>query len=263
VTADGDEHSAANPPDQRANRKLAARSQIERHGARVLLGAGVVAWALAIWQVEHEAVATSWALSGFLLIVAAAFYSRVLEVGRDGVKLADVFDALDDVAPDDTTDEVKAKVLDEVAASRSHAASWYSHYASWLQADPVDDPWRRALLLQRSWQTGRLCQAFRDWLEREGWQVTDETANHRFRVDLVARRGNETLYAEVRSAVTTLATPDARRIVASLEELPLDGSRALVFAEGTAITLDAITTLRAADIQIYYVDPDSGAARPA
>ena len=261
MTADGDEHSAAKPPDQRPSRNLAARSQIERHGARVLLGAGVVAWALAIWQVEHEAVATAWVLTGFVLIVAAAFYSRVLEVGRDGVKLADIAEAFEDVAPDDTQDEVKAKVLDEVAASRGTASDWYSFYSAWLRTTPPEDPWQRALLLQGSWKTGQLCLVFRDWLERDGWQIAEEKASHRFRVDLVATRGNETLYAEVRSAVTKLGAADAHRIVAGLQTLPDEGTRALVFVAGTAITADALLVLKDANVRIYYVDPQSGAVQ--
>ena len=245
--------------DGRPRRRSTALSRIEEHGAPVLLAAGAVAWALAAWQVEHEAVASSWALSGFLLIVAATFHSRVLEVGRDGVKLADVVDALDDIAPDDTRDEVKAKVLDDVVSARTTTPDWYSHYASWLRADPVTDPWKRALTLQRSYQAGRLSAAFRDWLARDRWEVTEEVASHRFRIDLVAQQGDTKLYAEVRSAVNTLTSPDARKIIAALQTLPPDGEKALVFAAGTAITNDAHLDLRDANIAIYFVDPETGA----
>ena len=44
------------------------------------------------------------------------------------------------------------------------------------------------------WHERKVVAGFRQWLEAQGWETETETKH----VDVVARRGNETIYAEVK-----------------------------------------------------------------
>src|SRR5205085_1656237 len=78
----------------RRERELARRkalyqgaSYVELFGASVLVLAVVAAWVLAVVVASDEVVASVFAASGFALVLAAVFFTRVREVSRGGVKL--------------------------------------------------------------------------------------------------------------------------------------------------------------------------------
>jgi hypothetical protein len=235
-------------------------SGIERRGSWVLVAAAIVAWSLALWQAEHDAVASAWALAGFVLFVAAAFFNRVVEVTREGVKLDQVLAAIEDapVEPGDTSDEVKAKVLDEIK-ERVFEQTWFDLYAGAVgEGEGSSNPYTRAASLERSWRAWResdLVSRFTGWLEEQGWDVRQEGLGDKFRADLVAVRDGETLRAEVRSAVRALPTRDAVAITISPELRPNGARRAVVLVEGTEVSDSARRVLREAAIEIYLVNP--------
>jgi hypothetical protein len=237
-------------------------SGIERRGSWVLAGAAVVAWTLALWQAEHDTVAAAWAVGGFVLLVAAAFFNRVVEVTREGVKLDHVLAAIEDapVEPGDTSDEVKAKVLDEVK-EKVVERTWFELYTRTVaEGEGSSDPFTRAAVLERSWRAWResnLVATFTRWLEGQGWEVRREGLGDKFRADLQAVRDGETLRAEVRSAVRALRTRDAVAITISPELRPDGARRAVVLAQGTELSESAGRVLRDAGIEIYLVNPDA------
>jgi hypothetical protein len=233
-------------------------SLLEKRGPWVLAGAALVAWSLAVWQAEHDAVAAAWAVAGFVLVAAAAFFSRVVEISREGVKLRDVAEAFEaaeraPVAADDTTDEVKAKVLDE---------AWYSLYQRAVAEEARPDPYRRATLLERAWRESNLVATFGNWLGSQGWNVRTEQVDERFRTDVIGvGPDGRQLRAEVRSAVAVLRGPDASAIANSLSVRAADVDRALVLREAAILVDGAQEILRNAGIDVYLVDPSTGGVR--
>lgn len=238
-----------------------SRAAPERYGAWVLTAGGLLAWSLALIQVKHEVVASAWVLSGFVLVVAAAFFSRVLEVSREGVKLRpeDLFDAIDeaDVESGDTADELKAKVLAEVREKVGSESAWFEHYRAVAEQAPLADPSKRATAMREAWSTWNLVATFGNWLGNGGWEVQSRETKTRepFRADLEAAREGERLVAEVRAAVRTLSERDAVAIANSAGPWPPQGRRAIVFGPTTVISEHAKDVLRKARLDAYVADP--------
>lgn len=161
------------------------------------------------------------------------------------------------VEPDDTADEVKAKVV-----SRALDHWWYSVYREALEQSPPPDAFSRAELLTHTYRGWNLTATFGNWLGNRGWDVRPveaaDVGSKRLRYDLRATHPDEgTLIAEVRAAVRTLDSRGARAISERFRATADQARRALVFAEGTVVTPDAIQMLREHGIEAYVVSSDS------
>src|SRR4051794_30224063 len=88
----------------------------ERYGRWLLVLAAAAGWTLAAFFANREVIASLWVASGFGLFAAAAFFSRVEEVSREGVKLAKAAEEVKALPTDEkaTKDEVRAETVDQL-----------------------------------------------------------------------------------------------------------------------------------------------------
>jgi hypothetical protein len=207
-------------------------------------------------------------VAGFVLLVAAAFFGRVIEVTRKGVKLkeaAELVEAFDEaiegaaVSAGDTGDEVKAKVREGVRLRLSSESDWYDVYSYWLARQLPTDAYDRARMLQNTYLSSKLVATFRDWLEREGWEVQEEVSDEPFRADLIATKPDGSrMIAEARPAVQALQPRDAVAVANSLPHGPHNALRAVVFDHRVFIPPEAWRTLQEAGIRVFKVNIDAG-----
>lgn len=189
----------------------------ERYGACVLFFGAIAAWVIAVWQADHEAVATVFAGSGFGCLVAAAYYSRVITVGTSGVGLARE-KAEESAKSDDTPAEVINRFLME---------------AERLQvAPPVQGRRRPDAYELRSSRTREqleridalMLAVLQGWLNNLGATAQDaeihpELPKDQLRTDLEATVRDTRWFLELRPAIDKLREADAQRISERLSSL--------------------------------------------
>lgn len=247
------------PPTQRTvNRK--SLSFPEKHGAWLLSLGAAAAWVLAVAETT-DAVSTVFAVAGFLLLAAAAFYSRVVRVSREGVDLADIVDVIEGVAIEegDTPADAKARAIEEVQRLALPAAG-ESTPTSFATRPSV----RRALMERDRVETN-LRSYFAAWLQRQNYAIKETYVDRDgVRTDIVAERPKpdgtvDRLFVEVRSAVAVLRASDAAAILARKPRGSApDARRALVLRDDAIVMPDAEQRLIEGGTSLFTVNVDAG-----
>ncbi|MDA0178841.1 hypothetical protein OJ997_00920 [Solirubrobacter phytolaccae] len=217
--------------------------------------AAIAAWTIAVAETT-EAVATAFAVAGFALIAAAAFYSRVIRVGKEGVDLAQVVDIIEGTATEegDTPDETKARAIEQVQRLALPAG----------EATAPSRPAIRQALMERDRVEANLKSYFASWLQAQGYSIQRiEERRGDVRADMVAVRQDDDhvdrLVVEIRPAIAILRPSHVGAILAR-DPIGLDAtSRRGIVLQGTAIVMpEARDQLAEAGVTVFRVDPEFG-----
>ena len=203
------------------------------------------------------------------MILAAAFFSRVRKVGKDGIELADVVDVIADTPaePGDTADDLRAKLTTAVEGlpqqQRWPSDKDFGRIAPGRAAASFLAQSDRRLRMERDTRSANLLAAFGNWLAGDGWVISVEVGGSGFRTDLVATHEidgrTEKLFADMRAAVVGLRPDDAYVIAMRRPPKMAAGDRrAVVFADGVAFIDDALDVLRESGLEVYIVNADTG-----
>lgn len=235
----------------------------EKHGSWLLASGSAVAWILAVAETT-AAVATTFAVAGSLLLAAAAFYSRVVRITKDGVDLADVVDVIQGVAIEDGDTPADAKVRAIEGVQRLALATGESASTSRGARPGV----RRAMM-ERERVEANLRSYFVAWLQQQGYTIVqDHPDRDGIRTDMVAERASadgrvERIFIELRPAVAVLRASDAAAIAARKPAAGYtDGARrALVLRDEAIVMPDAEQRLLDEGTTLFKVDVDGGVVR--
>lgn len=174
----------------------------------MLAAAGVIAWLMATSLAllsKGEAVATAFVAVGAPLIGAAAFYSRVRKLTKEGVEVdpLEQLRELDASLPPPSGEvsalEERRGVLEAVEAVVAPSPSSEQPDQSLDYLNPVD---RGVRSYERAM---RLEQAARDWLLGEGFEIEALAAD--WGVDFIARCDGAVYVFEVKSSRGGLGSP--------------------------------------------------------
>jgi hypothetical protein len=259
--------AAQRPATTRRTVDRATLSLPEKHGSWVLAIGSVVTWILALVATK-DVVATAFALAGFALIVAAAFYSRVVRIGKDGVDLADVIDVIErtPVQEGDTPQEVRWRTIESV---QQLALAVPLGGANPSAPEESRDRRRASWAIERDRGEMNMTDYLIEWLQRQGYRIVSVSkGGERVRTDLVAQRDAgptteaDLLHVELRPAVSVLRRSDAATIAEMEQVGSSDGARrGLVFREGTLITPDALALLLERGVTVFTLDTGTGVVR--
>jgi len=249
----------ARTPNPPSAADLARPGFLERRGSWVCGGGALTAWILGVILAEHDAVGGAFVVSGFVLLLAAAFFSRVVKVGKEGIELAAHAGEAARTAPvreGDTLDEAKERTAEAVEAavlSQTRPAVFGGLEASARAST-------RLRLMTGDQAEVNLLAAFNAWLQGQGYTVLGaELRQDRVRGDLVAERQGERLHVELRPAVENLRLSDSRAITARQPvQRRANERRALVFRRGVHIDADARDLLERASVELFSADPETG-----
>lgn len=241
--------------DQRDDLNTSALSEIERNGPLVLLLTAIAAWVLAWINAEQEAVATTWAASGFALALAAAFFSRVRKISKDGVEVdpMDLAIKLGKPQEGDLPEEAVARVattFDAIRSAELHRPRSDSAAANRWPASP------RQVAMEQDRVENNLAAAVFNLLHGKGFEVTRESGDQ-VRSDLLATKGDTVINFEVRPFIESLGSSEAAAITARHSPIQAANAHfALVLRTGVSVAPEASARLVKARTSVVWADPD-------
>lgn len=241
-------------------------SWVEHQGPWILLAGAGLAWVLAAWFADHEPVSTAWVLAGFVLLAAAAYFHRVIKIGKEGLELAQIAKAISRArrappVPDDTPDEVRARLAQRVFAEVATEVAGVPTAGEPPRPQAPAEPPERQVAMERDRVENNVVASVFNWLGGQGWDVRIQSADD-VRADLVATRDIRTIAVEARPHVESLRRTDAAAIVARVP--PVSGEelhRAVVFREGVWMDQETRNLLENGGLAIWAADPDVGSIR--
>jgi hypothetical protein len=233
----------------------------------VLVSGGAVAWfaaALLALLSKGEAVATAFVVTGAPLIAAAAFYSRVRKIGKDGVELdpevlGELFESLPEPADGVTPLEERRMVFEAVEAIVEPPVDPEHIDLNYLL--PVVD--RGVQSYERALRLDRAAQA---WLAEEGYALEPPAAERG--VDYVCRRDGGIYAFEVKSSRGGVGGPTPEALHAYFrqarvwadENVGRDEPFFRVLVTDVVPPSSLLDRYRAAGIGIVRIEPEEGGA---
>jgi hypothetical protein len=226
-------------------------SFIERRGSWLLAVCGLAAWGLGTWRIQYQAASAAFVTVGFILLLGAAFFSRVESIGRFGVVLgARKALSLVEAAPTDPNDageESRQRAV--VYAARQIADNFGVARAE------VRSTSRRQRAMRHDRDKTNLIAAVGNWLSRAKF-ATSITEDDDVRVGMVATRGSERLRLEFRPWIGLLGESEASKIVESMSAKCSDGEIGIVVINDDTVVSDVgLGALREAAIAVWEAQP--------
>lgn len=266
----GDEESSKSRAEGSSAR---AAVLVPRTSQYVLLGAGALAWAIALVLAllgDAPAIGTAFVTAGFPLIGAGAFYGRIREFGPHGVK-TDPLEAIEELRlrlPEPTggspAAEERSRLLDAVEALLEDSLATEAPAEEAAPSPPRAatagaSAYGRAMMLE---------EAAAGWLSSEGFEVRRQSGMYDPGVDFLAIRAGEVWAIELKPRTRAGALPTPQRLRESFlrarllaEESGLEGGFYRLLVSDVAPTAREIENYSREGIGIAQAEAGSGRLR--